>query len=116
MSTPNMDGNSTEVDAANVDHIADPGMVGILDSTSDKGKAASGESDWINTASFIFGGIVAVGFLLVVFGEYLVSSSAVVLAGTAVISLGGIAWGLAALVLVSRMIKRWFTSDSIVHK
>ena len=116
MSKPNMESNSTEADAVHLDSIADPGMVGILDSSYDKGKTESGESDWISTASFIFGGIAAVGFLLVVFGEYLVSSMTVVLVGTAVISLGGMAWGLAALVLVLRLVRRWFTSDAIVHK
>ena len=104
MSTPNIDSRPSEADALH------------LGNDSDKGKNVSAESDWVSTASFIFGGIAAVGFLLVVFGEYLASSLVVVLVGTAVISLGGIAWGFAALVLVFRLVKRWFTSDAIVHK
>lgn len=78
--------------------------------------AGLGQNDWISTASFIFGGVAAIGFLVVIFGEYLIPNLAVILAGTIIISLAGIAWGLTSLMLIYRLVTRWLTSDGIANK
>ena len=72
--------------------------------------------DWVTVASFIFGGITALGFLLIVIGEYLASSTATVLAGTTVICLGGIAWGLAAVILIYQLVRQRINSGAVAHK
>jgi hypothetical protein len=54
--------------------------------------------------------------LIIVIGEYVTSSIAVVLTGTTIISLGGVAWGLAALILMYKLVKQRFTSDAKAHK
>ena len=116
MTTPDVQSNSIETDAPSQGAVPDPFTVGRLASDTGEGIIASAETDWISTASFIFGGIVAVGFLVVIFGEYVIPNLVVVLVGTAIISLAGIGWGVAALILIFRLAKRWFTSDAVVRK
>lgn len=115
MATPNTESSYIEPATPTQGIVADPSAVPIPDDDSVNGQDAAATNHWASTASFIFAGIIALGFLIIVIGEYVTSSIAVVLTGTTIISLGGVAWGLAALILMYKLVKQRFTSDAKAH-
>lgn len=116
MATPGTETSHIETDApphAEAVHFA---MSGTADDGVGGGRHTGARRDWVTAASFIFGGITAIGFLVIVIGEYLAASAATVLAGTTVICLGGIAWGIAALILICQLIRQRASSNAVAHK
>ena len=110
MATPGTETGYVEADAqTHADGAHFPATDGVDQDTRTK-------RDWVTAASFIFGGITALGFLVIVIGEYLASSATTVLAGTTVICLGGIAWGLAAMILIYQLVRQRTSSGAAVHK
>lgn len=109
MVTPGAETGYVETDEQTHSDGADFATIGISRNTGTT-------RDWVAAASFVFGGITALGFLVIVIGEYLASSAVTVLAGTTVICLGGMAWGLAAVILIYQLVKQRINSDAAAHK
>ena len=77
------------------------------------GRGPRDEFYWLNRTFYIIGAIAGIGFLAVLFGAYAVpeiwvnqQGTTIVVVGTIVMTLAVIAWIIAAVVMISMMIKR----------
>ena len=57
---------------------------------------------------YIIGAVVGIGFLVALFGTYVMPNPAVILAGTIILVVAVVAWIFAALFMIGVMLKRWF--------
>ncbi|MDE0212640.1 MAG: hypothetical protein OXL37_04680 [Chloroflexota bacterium] len=64
---------------------------------------------WLDYAFYVIGGVVGIGFLVVLFGAYLVPNLVVILVGTIIVIVGVVAWILAALLMIAIMLKSLFS-------
>ncbi len=64
---------------------------------------------WLDYAFYAIGGVVGIGFLVALFGAYLIPNLVVILVGTIILIMGVIAWILAALLMIAIMLKSLFS-------
>lgn len=86
------------------DNSVDQGGVGI--SAAARPRRAF---DWLDYAFYAIGGVVGIGFLMVLFGAYLVPNLVVILVGTIIVIVGVVAWIIAALLMIAIMLKSLFS-------
>ena len=116
MVTPGAETGYVETDEQTHSDGAHFAATGAVDNGVGIGRNTGTTRDWVAAASFVFGGITALGFLVIVIGEYLAASAVTVLAGTTVICLGGMAWGLAAVILIYQLVRQRINADAVAHK
>lgn len=111
MSTPNMQRDSIETGSflsetqAPVNSVEQVG-VGVGVSVATRPRRPFG---WLDYAFYAIGGIVGIGFLVVLFGAYLIPNLVVILVGTVIVIVGVVAWIFAALLMIAIMLKRFFS-------
>lgn len=64
---------------------------------------------WLDYAFYASGGVVGIGFLVVLFGAYLIPDLVAILVGTVIVIVGVVAWILAALLMIAIMLKSLFS-------
>ena len=112
MTTPTTQSHPTEPDATRDGNPTGAPSPGPVAASSDARKSGATENAWINFAMFSIGAVAVIGFLVIMFGIYVLEpdSVAMILIGMSILLIATIAWLVAAWVMLGGFILGLFTS------
>ena len=112
MTTPTTQSHPTEPEAARAGSPTGAPSPDPVAASSDARKSGATENAWINFAMFSIGAVAVIGFLVIMFGIYVLEpdSVAMILIGMGILLIATIAWLVAAWVMLGGFILGLFTS------
>ena len=103
MTTPSA--SSSSIDTGNLSGAKPAGQAG----GDGSGQLRRDELPWLNPAFYAIGAIAGVGFLVAMFGIYIIPNLVAIFAGTIIVVLSVIAWIIVALLMIAAMLKQLFS-------
>ena len=112
MTTPTTQSHPTEPEATREGGPTGTPSPGPVAASSDARKSGATENAWINFAMFSIGAVAVIGFLVIMFGIYVLEPDSVtmILAGMGILLIATIAWLVAAWIMLGSFILGLFTS------
>ena len=112
MTTPTTQSHPTEPDATRAGGPTGTPSPGPAAASSEARKSGATENAWINFAMFSIGAVAVIGFLVIMFGIYVLEpdSVAMVLIGMSILLIATIAWVVVSWIMLGSFILGLLTS------